>query len=243
MYPIHTPQLEHQRFDHLIANSHLMRNDLAKCFKIPFEKMTVIYPAYNHHKFTPVGTEERLAIRKRFGLTEKDLVVGLITSGNFKKRGLDIFLKALELLPLEFKSQVKFWLVGKDRPDDFPSGINITQMPVIEDVENYFRVLDIFVLPARVEEFGRVQLEAMACGIPVISTKFVGCSELIGAEGQQFILHELKPELIAEKMIQLLSNSDLRAKLAASASQEAKVASEENLAPKFDQVFLPILNN
>lgn len=242
MYPIHTPQLKNQRFKHLIANSHLMRTDLAKRFNIPLKKMSVIYPAYDHHKFTPVENSVRFQIRQKFGLNEQDLVVGLITSGNFKKRGVDVFFAALQLLSDDLKSRVKFWLVGKDKPGQFPPGLNITQMPVISDVENYFRALDIFVLPARVEEFGRVQLEAMACGAPVISTQFVGCSELIGPEGQEFVLKEMSPQLLAEKLSVLLINPDIRSRLSANAINEAKVASEEVLAPKFDKVFLPMLN-
>lgn len=241
MYPIHTPQLKNHRFKHLIANSHLMRNDLAQRFKIPLEDMSVVYPAYDHHKFTPVNRTQREIIRQRFGLTQDDIVVGLITSGNFKKRGVDIFFAALEKLTPELKTKIKFWLVGKDRPGQFPTGLDIKQMPVINDVENYYRALDIFVLPARVEEFGRVQLEAMACGVSVISTKHVGCSELIGAAGQNYVLKDLNADELCKKISELALNQETRNTLAKNAIEEAKTSSEEVLAPKFDKVFLPLL--
>lgn len=237
MWPIHTPQLRDKRFKHLIANSHLMKNDLVKRFGIAENLITVVYPAYDDHKFTPVAVLERNQIRSNYGVSENEKIVGLITSGNFKKRGVDIFFEALQLLPGDIKKNTKFWVVGKDKLPATPAGIQIEQKPVVTDVENYYRALDLFVLPARVEEFGRVQLEAMACGCPILSTDKVGASELLTGEARENILTNTSPQALADAMIKLLGNSELRSRLSSLSIPSAKAAAESQLAPLFDAVF------
>jgi UDP-glucose:(heptosyl)LPS alpha-1,3-glucosyltransferase len=237
MYPIHTPQLKHRRFKHLIANSHLMRNDLIKRFAIPAEMITVVYPAYNDHQFTPVSGDRRMSLRTEFGVQNDEWVVGLITSGNFKKRGVDVFFEALTLLSPEVRDRARFWVVGKDKLPVPPAGVKIEQMPVRKDVENYYRALDLFVLPARVEEFGRVQLEAMACGAPILSTAFVGASELLTGEARDYILPRVEAQLLAQSIEKMLRDADLRKRLGELSVPAAMPVAESRVAPQFDQVF------
>lgn len=239
MYPIHTPQLKERRFKHLIANSHLMKNDLIQRFQIPAEMISVVYPAYNDHKFTALPSEERTKVRQSFGLANEDLVVGLITSGNFKKRGVDVFLQALRLLPKDLQPKLRVWIVGKDKPlvENIP--VKVEFLPVREDVENYYRALDLFVLPARVEEFGRVQLEAMACGCPIVTTAFVGAAELLKGKAVDHIIPQVEASVLARTMEKLLRDQNLRHELAQISIQGAAEASESTLAPKFDDVFAP----
>lgn len=237
MYPIHTPQLRDRRFKHLIANSHLMRNDLIKRFGIPPEMITVVYPAFDDHKFNPVSESVRLELRQSFGIKETEVVVGLITSGNFKKRGVDVFFDALTKLPVELLAKTRFWVVGKDTLPPLPPGIRIEQMPVRSDVENYYRALDLFVLPARVEEFGRVQLEAMACGAPIVTTAQVGASELLTGKARDYILPKPDAQNLAQAMQDLLTQKELRRTLAELSPGAALPAAESRLAPLFDEVF------
>jgi UDP-glucose:(heptosyl)LPS alpha-1,3-glucosyltransferase len=237
MWPIHTPQLRDHRFKHIIANSHLMRDDLIKRFKIPGDEITVVYPAYNDQKFTPISADQRSHLRQNFGLKQNELAVGLITSGNFKKRGVDVFFEALKMLPVELRERTRFWVVGKDLLPKPPEGIRVEQMPVREDVENYYRALDLFVLPARVEEFGRVQLEAMACGAPIISTAQVGASELLTGEAREFIMEHTEAKKLAVLIEQALLDENLRTRISALSSESAKVAAESRLAPLFDAVY------
>ncbi len=241
MWPIHTPQLRERRFKHLIANSHLMRDDLMKRFGIPGDMVTVVYPAYDDHKFTPVDAAKRAQIRQELSVAENETVVGLITSGNFKKRGVDVFLEALRRLPEESRRGLRVWIVGKDKPfvEDVP--VKVEFLPVRSDVENYYRALDLFVLPARVEEFGRVQLEAMACGCPVLTTAQVGASELLLGEAREHILPVVEADALAREMSRLLADPERRKRLSALSVQGAKAAAESTLAPRFDQVFQPLL--
>lgn len=237
MWPIHTPQLRDKKFKHLIANSHLMKNDLVKRFGIAENLISVVYPAYDDQKFTPVSSQDRTQIRSNLGVTASEQIVGLITSGNFKKRGVDIFFEALQLLPDELKQKTRFWVVGKDKLPATPAGVRVEQKPVVTDVENYYCALDLFVLPARVEEFGRVQLEAMACGAPIISTAQVGASELLQGEARAFIMERPEPQALAMMIEKSLQDASLRKRVSDLSCESAKIAAESQLAPLFDSVY------
>ena len=160
-----------------------------------------------------------------------------MTSGNFKKRGLDIFAEAIESLPSEMKTQASFRVIGKDKAQTSPL---ITFDPPRKDIENYYRSIDIFILPARIEEFGRVVLEAMGTGLPVITTDKVGAGELLEGESRRFVIPSHNSKALADALIEMISNSELRNRLGKLNAQTALKYSEEKVYQKFDEVFEPL---
>lgn len=233
MYQIHGLLLKNQKFKVLIANSELMKNDCVNRFRISPDKIHVVYPALDTDTFFPMN-EKKQELRKRFGFDER-VVVALITSGNFKKRGLDIFSKAIDNLPAEIKDKAVFRAVGKDKPLEGLSS-HIKFEDELFDIENYYRAIDIFVLPARIEEFGRVVLEAMGCGLPVICTDKVGASELLEGDSKNFIIPAKNVAALSEAMQELIWDSELRANLGNLNTYAAEKYSERNVYEKFENV-------
>lgn len=228
----HGELLRNQKFRKLIANSNLMKDDCIKRFHIPAEKIQVIYPAIDTKTFYP-RPEKREALRKRFGFPDK-VIVSLVTSGNFKKRGLDLFTEAVESLPQEIRDMASFRVVGKDNANGSPL---LTFDPGLTDIENYYNAIDLFVLPARIEEFGRVVLEAMGSGLPVLTTDKVGASELLEGESRRFIIPSHNVSALAEAMKELIQDKDLRTRLGTLNAQSALKESEDKVSAKFDQAF------
>ena len=235
MAQTHGPILTQQSFKKMIANSRLMKDDTIKRFGVPKEKIEVVYPALDTNVFRPMP-EKRKELRERFGFQDK-VIVALVTSGNFKKRGLDIFSRAIDSLPEEIKKKTDFRVVGKDQPSPDRSAL-LTFDPPLNDIESYYNAIDIFVLPARIEEFGRVVLEAMGCGLPVITTDKVGAGELLSGESAEFLIPSHNVEALRDSLIKLISNPDLRQKIGKLNAQLALVEAEDKLYPKFDRVFL-----
>lgn len=234
----HGPLLTNQNFKVMIANSELMKTDTIERFQVPAEKIQVVYPGLDAVTFSPVNIEKKKQLRERFSLPDK-VVVALVTSGNFKKRGLDIFIQAIEKLPPEIRNKASFRVLGKDEHGEYQRDY-LTFDPGLTDIENYFRAIDVFVLPARIEEFGRVVLEAMGCGLPVITTNKVGAAELLDEESKRYVIPSEDSNSLKNAMVEMISRPELRSYLGELNVRLAQNASEERIREKFDRVFSTI---
>jgi glycosyltransferase involved in cell wall biosynthesis len=90
---------------------------------------------------------------------------------------------------------------------------------LVENVESYLHASDVLVLPSQREGMPNSVLEAMACGVPVIITPFLGLSDDLGKPGEQHLLADFSPDSLAEELRRLLQDPGLRDRLAASALQ------------------------
>lgn len=213
---IHEAIFKQGSYKLLICNSEMMKQDLVKRFNVDPMKAKVIYPEVNLHKFK---VEDRASVRRewreKYGFNDQHFVIGLVTSGNFKKRNLGLLIDAFR----EFQktnTEARLFVAGgnidQKYKDQAPSEGVVFAPPII-DVKNYYYLLDTFVLPAHIEEFGRSVLEAMYCRVPVISAKHVGASEILQGIGREFILQKLDTaELVG--MLKRLQDPSLRAKVA-----------------------------
>lgn len=230
----HGPLLKEMGFRKMIANSELMKKDTIERFHVPEGDIHVVYPALDTKVFQPKSN--KIELRTRFRFPDK-VIVSLVTSGNFQKRGLDLYSAAIELLSPECRDKASFRVVGKDEKEQY-SGRGIIFDPGLSDIESYFNAIDIFVLPARIEEFGRVVLEAMGCGIPVITTDKVGAGELLEAEAREFVIPSQNVKALSEALTKLINEPALRKKLGELNVRLAQQQAEETLGQRFDRVFL-----
>ncbi len=88
------------------------------------------------------------------------------------------------------------------------------------DIKQEYAQADIFVLPSLAEGSASVVYEALASGLPVITTKSSGSVVRHNMDG--FIIPERDPESIADRIVELVENRDLRDRMAISAKARAK---------------------
>lgn len=209
------------KFKLCIANSQMMKDDIVNRFKVNPAKIKVVYPGNNLERFSKKKRDENYyASRKELKIKDGDLLVGLITSGNFEKRGIDVFLNAVNILAKEMPN-IKILLVGKEKnPQKY---LNIIEdekvknstiyIPQTSSVEKLFCALDLFVLPAYIEEFGLVVQEAMAMGLAVLLGENVGAAELFAEHKKEVVFDSLAPVAIAKKIKQVLLDEIYRERL------------------------------
>ena len=206
---VHKKILTQQDFKLLICNSKIMRDDLMKRFNINPQKVEVIYPEIDLKRFTVSHPESvRKEWRKKFSIPENHFVIGLVTSGNLKKRNLDLLIDAFTELNKEYP-HLHLFVASSSISPRYKKIIlkNVTFAPTILDVKNYYALIDIFCLPAKIEEFGRSVLEAMFCEKPVIASQWVGASEVLEGISRSLIMTSLTKEELINKIKMLLDKS------------------------------------
>ncbi|WP_110654252.1 glycosyltransferase family 4 protein [Salinicola halimionae] len=214
---IHDHVLEGGKFRRVAVNSRMMAEDFHDRYGIDESRIEISYPGYDPDIFNleraATGREAR---RRELGIEDDTRLIGLITSGNFTKRNVAGFVEMAAGLEQRLPGQCRFLVVGKD--DFAPYQRQAEQAGIAErfiwrttvsDVETLYGALDVFVLPAHIEEFGRVSLEAMACGTPVLLSSTTGAAELLEADHADLMLESRDTDGWVDRLERLLIESDL----------------------------------
>jgi L-malate glycosyltransferase len=170
-------------------------------------------------KITPFGIDTELfsPTKSRNGEPEY-LTIGVIkTLENIY--GIDILIEAFLLLSQQY-SNLKLLIIGNgSQLSPLQQRVNILELaakvkflPAIPHhlVPEYLAKIDIFVMPSRQESFGVAVLEASACGLPVVASDVGGLPEVIADGVTGFLVPPEQPQIMAEKISQLIESPALR---------------------------------
>ena len=167
----------------VIAVSNFVRDDLIREFGLAPEKTVTIYNGVDLERFRPAADpSERAAIRQKFVVPATARVAAFVGNG-FARKGLGFLIEAWPLV-----AGGAFLLVaGADRQTDKfarrARALNVGARVVFTgpqpNVEAIFHAADVFAMPSLFEPFGNVVMEAMACGLPAMTSAFSGVAELL----------------------------------------------------------------
>jgi UDP-glucose:(heptosyl)LPS alpha-1,3-glucosyltransferase len=210
--------LERQIFERqgckiVMANSELVKRQIVTHYKINPQKITVIYNGVNTSRFHPgIKEKYRGSVREKYGVKEDERLI-LFIANDFKLKQLGSVLDAIALLK---DRKIKVMVIGSDDPKPYVKRASehrldrrIRFLGPRENIEIYYAAGDIFVLPTLYDAFANVCLEAMACGLPVITTRLNGAADLIDNGKNGFILQTRRPEELAERIEALGSFSQI----------------------------------
>ncbi len=113
----------------------------------------------------------------------------------------------------------------------------------ISDVRPWYKVADILLLCSENEPFGRVLVEAMACGVPVIATRSGGIPEIVRHGEDGLLVSPGSINEMANAMTELLKNDRLRRHLAQSSIQRAETFSLSTHVEQMIKVFEDSIEN
>ncbi|MCX0498851.1 glycosyltransferase family 4 protein [Erwinia billingiae] len=169
----------------IICNSLMVKNDIMRCFQVPEEKFAVIYNAIDATRFMPATAEQRQQSREQLNLPDNAKVFIYVGSG-FERKGLKASISALAA------TDAHLLVVGQDKQQSRYENLarslgcekRIHFVGVQNNVIPFYHAADSLILPTLYDPFPNVILEAMACGLPVITSFTCGGAEFI-VEGKQ----------------------------------------------------------
>lgn len=145
------------------------------------------------------------------------------------RKGIHYALEAMRLVrsnnvTLTISGSLDFKL-NRDKLQSYSDLYNYTGYVTGNKVENNYQMADVFIFPTISDGFGLTQLEAMACGLPVITTP--NCAAIVRDGIDGFIVPIRDAQALAEKMDILARDHELRAWMSQNARQRAEEFSWE----------------
>lgn len=185
------------------------------------EGVVAVPPGVDLHRFRPSETARGV------GSEPDRRPLRLLYVGRLELlKGLPYLLEAVGLLE---PGTVELDLVGPVLPEMEPvlerlagPGVRIRGAADVREVPARYREADALVLPSLSDAFGLVVLEAMASGIPVITTGAVGAAELVRDGEDGFVVPVRDPEALAERIERLAARPDERRAMGRAARETAE---------------------
>ncbi|WP_374512013.1 glycosyltransferase family 4 protein [Niveibacterium sp.] len=223
----------HPKLRAVICNSRFIQRELMDLFGLPEERLPLIENGVDLQRFQPATQEEKRGARTALGLPQGAPLLAFVGSG-FERKGLAA---VIETLPREAHLVV----AGKDKSE--PHYRRIAQrlgrsdrvhfLGPQQDVAPIYRAADGFVFPAVYEPFGNVVLEAMACGLPAITSPTCGAESLIEHGHNGWLADAFERESLRAALAELMATIGSPQRLAAvahAARRTAELQTPERMA-------------
>jgi UDP-glucose:(heptosyl)LPS alpha-1,3-glucosyltransferase len=239
-------QYDPQRQARVVAVSNMVSRHLQQVHKLPRQRIDVIPNAIDSGRLDVSQPGAlRCAFRNRLGLEPGDLV-GLFAGHNFALKGLKPLLAALGARRQRDRTarSIHLLVCGNGEPGPYrrlASGLGLADavhfLGFYPDLRDCYWSSDFFVQPTYYDPCSLVVLEALACGLPVITTAQNGASELLteGRQGHVLTTPRARDELIAA--LDQMTRDGVRRAMSAQAYQLGRLQTFETHVARLMTIF------
>ncbi|WP_414622891.1 glycosyltransferase family 4 protein [Calothrix sp. CCY 0018] len=235
-----------KKADSIVAVSSMTAKDTNQILDIESARISVIPNAVDQI-FQPLLKEQAKSFRQQRDITS-DLCL-LNVGSNHPRKNITNILKAINILK-QNKLSFHFLKVGADFSEEqkayiqaqgLESYISYLGKPDKQGLLEIYNAADILIAPSLHEGFGITLLEAMACGIPVISSKVSAMPEVVGDAG--ILVEPTDSQAIADAVCRLYNNPDYYEELVKKGLVRAKLFTWEETAEQIAQIYEKLVIN
>ncbi|MEG0279263.1 MAG: glycosyltransferase family 4 protein [Morganella sp. (in: enterobacteria)] len=195
-------------FKQVICNSEMVKKEVMEDFGLSESQITVIYNAIDSTRFYPAAEEQRLRLRREQGIPAAAKCLIYVGSG-FERKGLAAAIKAVSR-----NNDTWLLVAGQDKDEkayrQLASSLGCADrihfLGMQKQTLPLYQMCDGLLLPTLYDPFPNVVLEAMACGLPVITSTTCGGAEFITQGEEGFVCDALDIDGLADAVAQLPCN-------------------------------------
>ncbi|MDA3963856.1 MAG: glycosyltransferase [Planctomycetota bacterium] len=175
--------------DLVIATTPVQTDMLVKDYGVSKGRIRMIPPGYDDNRFFPVSGASRQVVRERLGWDGGPVILALGRLA--ENKGYDLLIKSFKLVADRHPKALLHLAVGGEELGDHEAGIMKQLVALVDELDlkkqvvfggfisdeelpDYYRSADVFVLSSRYEPFGMTAIEAMASGTPTVVTSHGG---------------------------------------------------------------------
>ena len=219
----------YKSFDRIITISQKTKEDLKAIYRIPDNKIDVIYNGCDLNIFRKI--KSKLPI-------DYDYILHIGREN--KRKNIQNILKAFKIIKYNFP-HLKLLKIGEDKNNRSQTIKIIKKLGLTDDVifkgfiktkslPKYYSNARLLIFPSIKEGFGLPIIEAMACGCPVVTSNIAPMTELVGRT--QYLVNPYDEKNIAYGVIEVLSNKRLRNRMIENGIRRAQGFSWESSVNK-----------
>ena len=231
----------------IITVSETTKKDLTNYFNVPQSKMVTIYEACEPI-FVPINDREIInKFKQKWNLKNPFF---LFIGEKRPHKNLIRQIEAFDLFQKKTAKKFDFIIIGKSyknyfNPEERAKQLNLkSQVRFLGYVEDYelplfYNCAEAFMFPSLYEGFGIPILESFSCGTPVITSNISSTQEIAG--GAALLVNPYKKEQIAEAMVRIITNVNLRQNYITKGFKQIKLFSWEIAALKTLRLYQQII--
>lgn len=206
----------------VVVNARMVGEDVARRHGVPGSRIRLVYNGVDLDRFHPrKRAGPGAGLRKSLGISEREVAVLFLGSG-YARKGLDLVIEAFRMVARE-RPDARLLVAGRDGDEDRyrraaeQAGIapSTRFLGPRADAEVCFAAADLYVLPTRYDPFANTTLEALATGLPVITSRDNGACEILEEGRSGSVLPALDAATIGRALVDWCDGDRLAAASAA----------------------------
>lgn len=242
-----------KKADRIIVPGASERDYLKYLYQAPAAKLSVIPPGVDTGLFRPAAQKKAKSHIRASGPEKIILFVGRVEP----LKGLDTLLYALKILTAQNpRLKIALWIVGGDTSlpgSDWPAElkklkhiektlelsipIHFSGRQPQSKLPDYYNAAEVVVMPSHYESFGMVALEAMACGVPVITTDVTGVAATFDRHRPEIISSVNNPLLLASQIGHLITRPAVRRRIGTDLQRQAAQYDWEKITTRILDIY------
>lgn len=236
---------------HEITISRETYDEAKKNFSYQDHEVSLIFNGVDKRFSRVSSIEEKVDTKRNYKISSDKIVIGIVGSVQYRK-GHDILIKALKQLPTTLKDKIILLILGEGNESDEKWLLNlisenslndrIIKLP-FQDPKPFYDIMDIFVLPSRLEGFGLVVIEAMLSKCCVVRSDTEGAYDQISHGETGFIFKNENIEELKSILEHLIKDESLRKRVASNGKEFAlNNFTSDIMAEKTIEVYQKVIN-
>ncbi len=209
----------------LVAISRMVARDFERYHDVSADRIRLVYNGVDVERFTPaLRARHRESIREALGVAEWELLL-LIVAHHFRLKGVPTLLRCVSELRRR-KLPVRLVVVG-GKPTAAPAeplrqdSSGVTFVGPVRDTAPYYAAADVYVQPTFYDPCSLVALEALSCGLSVITSRFNGAAELLTDGVDGYTLDDPRDAVELARRVEVFLERDVRDRMGQAARQLA----------------------
>ncbi len=202
----------------LVTGPETMGSYYQKWFNITPNRIIILYNDIDINRFHPVSKNHKTDMKYKLGFSVDTKIILCVKNLSPVRGIMYYFPYIINVAIKKLSGKFVFVIVGDGKElnnlktsfndNGLKKFVRIIGSVPNKEIQKYYTASDIFINPTLAEGFPRVLLEAMACGLPFVTTDAGGIKDIIGKKQKQFMVEKTDRDLFVSKLVQLYNNHE-----------------------------------